>query len=286
MFSSSQEADQPPKSHQELEEKVLKAIKSDRTLSVRKLMCGCSVGTVHKIKVKNGIKSLKKKKVPKKSIKQEERAKLRAGRLYRFLVKQKERCIMMDDETYAFLDTQLALHTQFYMAGPGEQVPIEERVIPTGKFEKKALIWQAICSCGKKTTILYTLGTVTSAVYVMECIKKRLLALARAHDEPPLFWPDLASVHYAKDTLKILEELNIEIVPKELNPPNSPELRPIEKYWALCKRQLFEQGGVAENLGEFKKMWARAAKKVPEDVVQTLMRGVLAKIRLYYRGSL
>lgn len=57
----------------------------------------------------------------------------------------------MDDETYVYLDTQLLLHTKFYMAVKGEVVPHEEKVIRTGKFEKKVMVWQAICSCDKKS---------------------------------------------------------------------------------------------------------------------------------------
>lgn len=59
-----------------LEKNVLKAIKHDRTLSLRQLAkkCGCSVGTVQKIKALNEIKSLeKKKKVPKKSVEQQQK---------------------------------------------------------------------------------------------------------------------------------------------------------------------------------------------------------------------
>jgi hypothetical protein len=44
-----------------------------------------------------------------------------------------------------------------------------------------------------------------------------------------VFWPDLASAHYGKDTLVELEELKIEYVSKEENPPNVPKIRPIEK---------------------------------------------------------
>jgi hypothetical protein len=45
-----------------------------------------------------------------------------------------------------------------------------------------------------------------------------------------VFWPDLASAHYTKDTLVLLEELKIEYVSKEENPPNVPQIRPIENF--------------------------------------------------------
>jgi hypothetical protein len=40
-----------------------------------------------------------------------------------------------------------------------------------------------------------------------------------------VFWPDLASAYYAKDTLIRIEELKIEYVPKEVNPSNVPQIR-------------------------------------------------------------
>jgi transposase len=51
-----------------------------------------------------------------------------------------------------------------------------------------------------------------------------------------LFWPDLA---YGKDVLVRLEELKIEYVPKEENPPNVPQKRPIENFWVILKRKVY-----------------------------------------------
>jgi transposase len=56
--------------------------------------------------------------------------------------------------------------------------------------------------------------------------------------EKIMFWPDLASAHYANDTLVGLEELKIEDVPKE-NPSNVPQIRPIENFWANLKRKVY-----------------------------------------------
>ena len=69
-----------------------------------------------------------------------------------------------------------------------------------------------------------------------------------------LFWPDLASCHYTKTTLTWLQTNKVAFVPKAINPPNFPELRPIEKYWALIKRKLLKNSGTARNeLQEMKK---------------------------------
>jgi hypothetical protein len=52
-----------------------------------------------------------------------------------------------------------------------------------------------------------------------------------------MFWPDLASAHYANDMLVRLEELKIEYVLKEENPPNVLQL--IESFWATLKKKVY-----------------------------------------------
>ena len=51
-----------------------------------------------------------------------------------------------------------------------------------------------------------------------------------------LFWSDLASSHYADDVISFLEAKNINFVPTVRNPPNVPDARPIEDFWAILKR--------------------------------------------------
>jgi len=72
---------------------------------------------------------------------------------------------------------------------------------------------------------------------------------------------------------------DVVIVPREANPPNCPELRPIERYWALVKRQLKETKKVIKDHKDFKLKWSTAAKKVMESTIKCLMEGVLEKIK-------
>ena len=46
-----------------------------------------------------------------------------------------------------------------------------------------------------------------------------------------------------------------DFVPKDLNPSNDSELRPIRKYWAIVKEHLVEQPKVLKNVEEMKKAW-------------------------------
>ena len=75
-------------------------------------------------------------------------------------------------------------------------------------------------------------------VYIRECLNRRLLPMIQKHKGPVLFWPDLASMHYSKATMAWYRANKVKFVPKYMNPPNCPEARPIETFWALTKTQL------------------------------------------------
>lgn len=123
----------------------------------------------------------------------------------------------------------------------------------------------------------------TGAIYLNECLKKRLLPFIRSHTIFTLFWRDLASAHYSKAVIEWYEKENVKYVPKEANPPNTPHLLPIETYWALVKRNLRTSMKVAKNYQSFAHLWLQAAKKVPTDVVRRLMARVTPKVRIFFR---
>lgn len=270
-----------------MDTKVVKLFEQNKSITVRKVArkTGLSVGTVQNIKKRKGLKTYTKRKVPKRTEKQDITARKRAGLLYNHLRANKQRCILMDDETYVKMDANTIPLKQFYTIRKGDTPSDKDSTIRVGKFDKKVLVWQAICSCGSKSTAFFTTGTINQAVYQKECIKKRLLPLYRKHDIPPIFWPDLATAHYARGTLELLQALNIDFIQKSMNPPNCPQLRPIERYWAFVKRNLSKTKTAAGTIDEFKKMWRSSAHKVTKDGVQKLMRRILAKVRLFYRGD-
>ena len=49
-----------------------------------------------------------------------------------------------------------------------------------------------------------------------------------------------------KTSSKTLEELRIPVVAKEDNPPATPQIRPIERLWALLKSRVYAGGFEAE----------------------------------------
>ena len=75
---------------------------------------------------------------------------------------------------------------------------------------------------------------INQQVYQEECFEQILLPFLKEHhaDGKYVFWPDKASSHYAKKTLEYLEQKKIPYVPKERNPTNLLQCRPIEVFSA------------------------------------------------------
>ena len=98
------------------------------------------------------------------------------------------------------------------------------------------MVWQEICPCGLKSQSFVTKGTINAQVYQKECLEKRLVPFYEKNKVCASICPDSATAHYAKSTLGLLKANDIQFVAKDENLPNAPELRPIERYWAIVKR--------------------------------------------------
>ena len=68
-----------------------------------------------------------------------------------------------------------------------------------------------------------------------------------------LFWPYLASAHYAKTVVGYLEEKKVNFVERRDNPANLPECRPIENFWSILKGRVYKSNWQAKNLDQLQK---------------------------------
>lgn len=111
------------------------------------------------------------------------------------------------------------------------------------KYPGQVLVWIAISARGKSRPFLFTRTNkfaVNKEVYSKKCIPKvKKFIDMKYRDGKYLFWPDLASAHYAKASLQKLDSLGIKYVPKESNPPNVPQLRKVETFWAHLKNKVY-----------------------------------------------
>lgn len=147
------------------------------------------------------------------------------------------------------------------------------------------MVWQAICSCGLKSKAFITSLRMNSKLYIEECLEKRLLPFIRAHKCPVLFWPDLASCHYSQAVLAWCESHKVVILPNHANPPNWPEFRPIEPFWAIVKRSLKKSQGCVKDAKSLEVKWKIHAGKVDRSLVQRMMASIKKKVRFFIRGN-
>ena len=93
------------------------------------------------------------------------------------------------------------------------------------------------------------------------------------------FWFDLAPGHTAQATVDVLRELDIDFVEENLNPPNCPQLRPIERFWAHLKRKVYESGWEARDLKQLKERIEKVVRDIEPSYFTRLMKNVNHKIR-------
>jgi transposase len=120
--------------------------------------------------------------------------------------------------------------------------------------------------------------------YISKCLPV-LHKFIQKHNknEKIVFWPDLASAHYAKDTLVRLEELKVEYVPKEENPPNVPQIRPIEKFWANLKGKVYSNNYRPKNVKCLMAIIRKELKSIETTRIRKAMRKVSAKPQKAHR---
>lgn len=238
--------------------------------------------SVKKILLNAGIKKKKRIKAPKSSESQKIRQKKCSEKLRRGPFKPSENIeIIIDDETYLTLDGS-DNYNAYYYSQDGVEASDSVKYKFITKFSQKVLVWAALSSRGLSQAFITKSGnSINSQIYIKECIKKRLTKFIDKHhsDGNFIFWPDLASSHYSKQTLEELKRLKINVVPKDSNPPNVPQVRPIEHYWAILKKRVYRNGWRAESVEELIKKVKLELRRTSPKTCQNLMRSVKSKVR-------
>jgi hypothetical protein len=155
----------------------------------------------------------------------------------------------MDDESYFTVDGSNCYGNDSFHSYEGLEASEEVKYRFVSKFPAKVMVWIAISAKGISDPLIMKSGNAINAqTYIDECLSERLTKfLAKYHSNGNyIFWPDLASSHYAKATQAAYERLNIKVVPKSMNPPNVPQVCPIENFWSILKRKVYSNGYIAE----------------------------------------
>ena len=245
--------------------------KPDITIAAANKKLNIKKSYLHHIKAKKlGYKGRTKKKVPAHTEAQKNRYNDRLPMLYKKILRK---IVIMDDETYVFADpSQGATREFFHSSDPNLVDPIYKE---KGKSPnpKKFLIWQCMDQYGNISEPYVKEGTMDSKVYLEECIKKRLIPFIQKHHKMSqvVFWPDLATIHYAKNVVEFLEK-NFSIVGKNENPPKARHLRPIERFWALCKQKYSKLSGYYDTPRKIAFQWQKISSEVGKSSGNEIMK--------------
>jgi hypothetical protein len=112
-------------------------------------------------------------------------------------------------------------------------------------------------------------------------LRSKLVPFIKEHhnDGNYVFWPDLASSHYAQATMDFLDEKKIIYVPKGDNPPNVPQARPIENFWGDLSRRVYENGWQAKTKSKLIRRINSKLKEFDLSELQNHMKLVRYKLR-------
>lgn len=238
---------------------------------------------------KLGIRYRKRKTVPKNTLAQQLRQQERVCRLHETLLRGFDmKNVIQDDESYFTLDGISMPGNVGYYTGAGDAPP-EVKFRGKSKFPTRILVWAAISPLAiTKIFIAKDYTTINGQLY-QNILKKYLLPFIDDHytaRSDVLFWPDLASAHYAKYVLEFLENENIRIVAKVENPPNLPQIRPIERFWALLKMKVYENNWSASNKNQLAARIHQKAKEIDQESLARLYSGLRGKIRTGARDGI
>lgn len=112
--------------------------------------------------------------------------------------------IVIDDESYFRFGHSHISGNDIYYSQNKEKTPADVKYYEKKRFEPKLLMWLAINEQGHSEPFFVpSRGNIDEKVYCQECILNNLKPfLKQYHSEKNyVIWPDLASTHYAKDTV-------------------------------------------------------------------------------------
>lgn len=227
---------------------------------------GLTKSTLWNIKAKRlGLKTYKAKTAPKYNERQKKIAKTNCRKIVDKLLRpDPSKILVLDDETYIVVDPESVNGVKYYSCRDKKTVAPEYKFKGKEKFPKKYLVWLALNENGHVSKPLIIAKTLNSKSYLSECIKKRLIPFIE--NKNVLFWPDMATCHYAKNVTSFLKEKKVKFVQKCENAPNVPQARPIEKFWALLKHKYSKVKKTPKDLAAFKRIITKLMKEVAEGV--------------------
>lgn len=230
---------------------------------------------------KIGLKYFKRQRAPKYSEKQLSTISSKCRKLRRKFITAKKFVIIDDEKYFTFTGDNMPGNAGFYSENK-EGAPVHVKYKCKQKYPQKILVWLALSSKGVSNPFIGTTKgfAISSDNYVKKCLPKLVSFINKYHgDGNYIFWPDLASSHYAKKTIEWLDQHSIKFVPKVANPPNVPKARPIEDFWSILADKVYEGGWEAETEKQLINRIKKKLNEVDLNLVQTMMQSITTKLR-------
>ncbi|CAF3738296.1 unnamed protein product [Rotaria socialis] len=200
-----------------------------------------------------GIHYRKQKRAPRYTEKQIEEVPTRARRLYRTLWNNDIELIMNDEKYFTLTNESVSTNRGFYTSDPST-TPSEVKFKRTQKYPAKILVWIAISEKGiSKPFFAKQTQAINERTYLKKCIEARLMPFLNSYHniEKMVFWSDL--------------------VPKEKNPQNCHQARPIEKVYG---------GGLeAKTIDQLKRRIQQQLKRIDMKSVQAMFSSIRKQLR-------
>ena len=162
----------------------------------------------------------------------------------------------MDNESYFTLSNSSINAIDNYYSSDVGLTPAAIKYSKAAKYEEKVKVWTAISKFGISGLLITSSGlAIDQHIYKTYCLEQRLIPfIKRYHSHSNyIFWPNLASSHYATTVCDFLILEKIEFVEKFENPANLPECRPVENFWAILKGYVYEDAWCAKTLPELER---------------------------------
>jgi len=244
-----------------------------------------SPSTVYRILKRETIIYRRRKRAPKYTEKQLAEIPSKARRLYRYDLRP-NRVIILDDEKYFTFHNDSDPQNVGFWSKNHSAAPNHVKYKKIKKFPEKVLVWVAISERGISDAYVIRRSSVSidQNKYLHECVMKRLRKFIREKhsDNNYIFWPDLASSHYAKSVTRWMHANHINFVPKKNNPPNCPQARPIETFWSILSSRVYQGGWEAKSLNQLIRRIFWALRTIDICLVESLMKKVRSQVRALY----
>ena len=94
-----------------------------------------------------------------------------------------------------------------------------------------------------------------------------------------VFMQDGAKAHTAAATSQWLQDQEVEFWSKEVWPPNSPDLNPIENVWPILEELVVSEKGEHCSLGQLEKSFEDSWKKIKLETLENLYISMPSRVK-------